>query len=278
MFSTLVIFLLTTSCLQTYSEFVDMKIVEEPSSFGVNYPYGGQSTELDAPNLKLRVQPANFSGPPHLKRLLGRCFKTTVKNYKYDFCPFANLTQHEIGTTWNPYHGVLGVWQGWEIKNNTFVAMEFKDGDSCGTDLLRSARIIFQCGNSSQILNVTEPKRCQYLVNLQTPLVCHPDSMLVYPTLNATHARRWDELEGQWSRGELTVKGYDKRLRLIFEDAGLMMAKDVHQNLLDHAKDSSLAGEKDKQAGGKKSGDFESLETCQAEFGKLQQEVKRLMG
>jgi len=259
---------------QVQGEFMDMKIVEEPSSFGVNYPYGQAAAEQDQPKLKLRVQPANFSGPSHFQRLLGRCFNTEVNSYKYSFCPFANLTQHEKGATWNPYHGVLGVWQEWEIENNTFVAMKLKDGDSCGSELFRSAKVVFQCGNSSKILDVTEPAKCAYLLKMQTPLVCHPASMLVYPTLDVPHRQAWDVLEGQWARAELTEKGYKRRLRKIFETAGLMMTKDMHQSLLEKAKEKT----EEKKQDHSKDGEFESLETCKAEFGKLQEEVKRLMG
>lgn len=39
-----------------------------------------------------------------------------------------------------------------------------------------------------------------------TPLVCHPDSMLVYPTLSADLQAQWDKLEGEMVRGVLTMK------------------------------------------------------------------------
>ena len=39
-----------------------------------------------------------------------------------------------------------------------------------------------------------------------TPLVCHPQALLVYPTLPLQLRTRWDQLEGQRFRKELTEK------------------------------------------------------------------------
>ena len=44
--------------------------------------------------------------------------------------------------------------------------------------------------------DVTEPRTCEYVVELSTPLVCHPDSMLVFPTLSDELQDAWDKLEG----------------------------------------------------------------------------------
>jgi len=43
---------------------------------------------------------------------------------------------------------------------------------------------------------VTEPRTCEYVVELSTPLVCHPDSMLVFPTLTDDLQDVWNRLEG----------------------------------------------------------------------------------
>ncbi|XP_012940578.1 N-acetylglucosamine-1-phosphotransferase subunit gamma isoform X2 [Aplysia californica] len=247
---------------------VNMKIVEEPSSFGINYPYG-QGGAAQESTLKLRVQPANFSGPPHFRRLVGRCFNSIIADYKYNFCPFSNITQHEQGVHWNPYNGVLGVWQEWEVENNTFVAMLMKDGDSCGTDLFRSVKVSFECGNASKIVDVSEPVKCNYHLVFKSPLVCHADAMLVYPTLDPELQEAWDQLEGEAARGELTDKGYKKRLRKILEKAGLLMTQESHKSLVQKAEEV-----KQEQV---KEGEFESLDSCKAEFKKLQNQVKSLM-
>jgi N-acetylglucosamine-1-phosphate transferase, gamma subunit len=62
------------------------------------------------------------------------------------------------------------------------------------------------CGNRTAIHNVTEPRTCEYLVELSTPLVCHPDSMLVYPTLSGDLQDEWDTLEGLRQQDIITPK------------------------------------------------------------------------
>lgn len=266
--SLIIIFLWISISSEGHCEITDMKIVEEPSSFGVNYPYGQGARAQETETLKLKVQPANFSGPPHFRRLVGRCFNAVIKDYKYKYCPFFNLTQHEQGSNWNPYNGVLGVWQEWTVENNTFISMEMKDGDSCGHDLSRSAKISFTCGNHSRILDVSEPSRCAYHLKFETPLVCHSDSMLVYPTLDIAERQAWDQLEGQFQRGEFTKKGYNKGLRSIFEKAGLLMTHNNRESLLKKNEEVN----QDQMS----EGNFESLDSCKAEFKKLQDELKEL--
>ncbi|RUS91344.1 hypothetical protein EGW08_000861 [Elysia chlorotica] len=251
--------------LLTGEESVEMKIVEEPSSYGLQAQQFGSPVETLP--LSLRVAPAHFSGPPHFSRLIGRCFSEIINDYKYELCPFHNLTQHEQRNQWNPYNGVLGVWQEWDILNNTFVAMVMKDGDSCGS-LFRSARISFECGNHSTIVNVTEPVTCNYHLVLKTPLVCHPESMLVYPTLSKELQLRWDKLEGERLTGYWTDKGYSRRLREIFEDAGLFLSHSNHEQLQQQAHEV----EQEKV----RSGIFASFDQCKESFKELQEKVKRL--
>jgi len=58
------------------------------------------------------------------------------------------------------------------------------------------AKVLLVCGNRTEITDVMEPQTCEYVVQLSTPLVCHPDSMLVFPTLSEELQDSWDELEG----------------------------------------------------------------------------------
>jgi len=57
-------------------------------------------------------------------------------------------------------------------------------------------KALLVCGNRTEIKDVTEPRTCEYVVELSSPLVCHPDSMLVFPTLTEELQDTWDELEG----------------------------------------------------------------------------------
>ncbi|XP_047667023.1 N-acetylglucosamine-1-phosphotransferase subunit gamma isoform X2 [Tachysurus fulvidraco] len=177
------------ACLVAFVLGGKMKIVEEPNTFGLNNHLLSQGSQLQG-----RVSPSPISGPPHLFRLAGKCFSYTESMYKYDFCPFHNVTQHEQSFRWNAYSGILGIWHEWEIENNTFIAMWMREGDSCGS-VNRQTKVLFTCGNSSRLARVSEPETCVYFLTFETPLVCHTHSLLVYPVLSEKLQKEWDEIE-----------------------------------------------------------------------------------
>ncbi|XP_072337319.1 N-acetylglucosamine-1-phosphotransferase subunit gamma isoform X1 [Scyliorhinus torazame] len=193
-----------------------MKIVEEPNTYGLNNPFLSQVNRLQP-----KIRPAAISGPAHLHKLAGKCFSMTESAYKYEFCPFHNITQHEQTFRWNAYSGILGIWQEWEIENNTFVGMWMKEGDSCGTKN-RQTKVLLKCGLSHKLVHVSEPDTCIYSVSFETPLVCHSHSLLVYPNLKKELQNRWDQVEQSLYDDLITQQGYRKLLRVIFEDAGYL--------------------------------------------------------
>ncbi|GAB1597528.1 N-acetylglucosamine-1-phosphotransferase subunit gamma-like isoform X1 [Argonauta hians] len=238
----------------------EVKLLEEPSSLW-------NHNEEDK-SLVMQINPANFSGPPHFRSLIGKCFNKTDNTYQYKFCPFFNVTQHEVSLRWNPYNGILGVWQDWEITNNTFTAMLLKEGDKCGA-VSRLSRVVFECAPQNLLKNVSEPHTCEYLIVFQTPLVCHPNAMLEYPTLDPILRDEWDEVEGQYIREEITEKRYNKELRKIFQKAGLIQSniKSSNEILKEHSSDNGTKTE---------NSPFASFEQCTAAYNLLQTEVEGL--
>ncbi|KAB0401641.1 hypothetical protein E2I00_007299 [Balaenoptera physalus] len=116
-----------------------MKVVEEPNTFGLNNPFLPQTSRLQprrdpSPVSVLKFKPLDLflngpgsvgfctpalrttlsgpcsplSGPVHLSRLSGKCFSLVESTYKYELCPFHNVTQHEQTFRWNAYSGILG--------------------------------------------------------------------------------------------------------------------------------------------------------------------------
>ncbi|XP_064178445.1 N-acetylglucosamine-1-phosphotransferase subunit gamma isoform X1 [Anguilla rostrata] len=230
-----------------------MKIVEEPNTFGLSNPLAAQANRLQP-----KVSPSPVSGPAHLHRLSGKCFSYIESTYKYEFCPFHNITQHEQTFRWNAYSGILGIWQEWEIVNNTFKAMWMREGDSCGNKN-RQTKVLLSCGGSSKLAQVSEPSTCMYSLTFETPLVCHPHSLLVYPTLSEQLQEEWDEAEQARYEELITEQGYNNLLKDIFEEAGFLKTEKVTE------KDSSNRTKK-----------FESLEKCNEEFQKQSEEIERL--
>ncbi|XP_029433486.1 N-acetylglucosamine-1-phosphotransferase subunit gamma isoform X2 [Rhinatrema bivittatum] len=233
-----------------------MKIVEEPNSFGLNNPFLPQTSKLQ-PN----VEPSPVSGPSHLTRLAGKCFNLVESSYKYEFCPFHNVTQHEQSFRWNAYSGILGIWQEWAVENSTFVGMWMREGDSCGNKN-RQTKVLLVCGRSNKLAQVSEPTTCIYSMTFETPLVCHPHSLLVYPTLLEPLQRKWDDLEQAFYDELITEQGYKKLLKALFEEAGYLKA---------------TAGKETEEVKSKAT-TFGSLEKCNKEYEELSKEIRRLEG
>ncbi|XP_069876014.1 N-acetylglucosamine-1-phosphotransferase subunit gamma [Dipodomys merriami] len=232
-----------------------MKVVEEPNTFGLNNPFLPQTSRLQP-----KREPSPLSGPAHLFRLSGKCFSLVESTYKYEFCPFHNVTQHEQTFRWNAYSGILGIWHEWEISNNTFTGMWMSEGDSCRTRS-RQSKVELTCGESNRLAHVSEPSTCVYALTFETPLVCHPHSLLVYPTLPEALQRRWDKLAQDLADELITSQGYKKLLRALFEDAGYMTA---------------LGGNSPAREGAPKAVGLESLETCRKAHSELTEEIQRL--
>lgn len=231
-----------------------MKIVEEPNTFGINNPFLSQGSRLQP-----RATPSPVSGPTHLHRLAGKCFSFIESTYKYEFCPFHNITQHEQSFRWNAYSGILGIWQEWAIENNTFTGMWMREGDACGSKS-RQTKVILKCGVSSKLAQVSEPSTCVYSLTFETPLVCHPHSLLVYPTLNEQLQKEWDEAEQAFYEGLITEQGYNNLLRDVFEEAGFLKSHKVKVKL-----DITALSET-----------HDSLQKCTEDFQKQREEIERL--
>ncbi|XP_042212884.1 N-acetylglucosamine-1-phosphotransferase subunit gamma-like isoform X2 [Homarus americanus] len=185
--------------------------------------------------LQLRMKPANFTGPGHLKDLVGRCFKHRDLKYEYVFCPFQNLTQEDIQTYYEPYKGVLGVWADWIIEDGKFKMMNMIEGSPCGNGMHRSTKITLQCGPSSELVSVSEPDKCRYLAKFETPDVCGENALVVYPRLPAELRQRWDDAEQDLHTGLLTKKGYHKELERIFLAASYYLSPDMKSSLVHKA-------------------------------------------
>eukprot|EP00071_Canis_lupus_P002887 XP_003639173.3 N-acetylglucosamine-1-phosphotransferase subunit gamma [Canis lupus familiaris] len=232
-----------------------MKVVEEPNSFGLNNPFLPQTSRLQP-----RREPSPVSGPAHLFRLSGKCFSLVESTYKYEFCPFHNVTQHEQTFRWNAYSGILGIWHEWELSNYTFKAMWMRDGDSCRTRI-RQSKVELACGSSHRLAHVSEPSTCVYALTFETPLVCHPHSLLVYPALPPALQQRWDQVEQDLADELITAQGHEKLLRALFEDAGYLKTPEESESV---------------QEGGAKAPVFQTLENCSEAHKELSKEIRRL--
>ncbi|KAF6271427.1 N-acetylglucosamine-1-phosphate transferase subunit gamma [Rhinolophus ferrumequinum] len=139
--------------------------------------------------------------------------------------------------------------------------MWMRDGDSCRSRS-RQSKVELTCGKSNRLAHVSEPSTCVYALTFETPLVCHPHSLLVYPALPAALQQRWDQVEQDLADELITSQGYEKLLRALFEDAGYLKAPEESESA--------------QQGGGAQSLVFETLESCNKAHKELSKEIKRL--
>ncbi|CAI0384634.1 unnamed protein product [Linum tenue] len=97
--------------------------------------------------------------------LYGQCFETKQDKYVYKICPFKEAVQEE-----GQYHKTqLGYWEKFE---ESYSAMLFSNGAGCWNGPRRSIKVKLRCGLKTELTDVDEPSRCEYLAVLSTPLGC----------------------------------------------------------------------------------------------------------
>ncbi|XP_078347967.1 N-acetylglucosamine-1-phosphotransferase subunit gamma-like [Oculina patagonica] len=260
-----------------------VKIVEEPAVYrsGMNNYYQPSGSLQNVNKLVARVKPSPVSGPPHLHVLAGKCFSLTNNGYKYEFCPFHNVTQKEQTVRWNAFAGILGVWKEWLIVNNTFEGMLFANGDMCPGEKPRQTKVLLRCGDHNKVMSVVEPNICHYELRFETPLACPIDAFLVYPVLSPKGQKEWEQIEEALYREELTTQGYNKFRRALFQKENLIPRdRTEKQNQKDEKKDTdAVEGALTSHVGDsneEKSPTFSSKEECFKAYNVILAEAQRL--
>ena len=50
--------------------------------------------------------------------------------------------------------------------------MVFEHGAKCWNGPERSTRVELECGADNEIIKVTEPAKCEYVIKMRSPIVC----------------------------------------------------------------------------------------------------------
>uniref|UniRef100_A0A0N4ZNG2 Glucosidase 2 subunit beta n=1 Tax=Parastrongyloides trichosuri TaxID=131310 RepID=A0A0N4ZNG2_PARTI len=104
--------------------------------------------------------------------LYKKCFEITQKQYVYKVCLFEKTTQKDS----NGYGETsLGNWDNWVDKEeNSYKTQNYNNGQSCWNGPNRSTKITVQCGAETELVEASEPSKCEYLFTLKSPVAC-PD-------------------------------------------------------------------------------------------------------
>lgn len=209
---------------------VEVKVVESHSKVNI-----GQVGQTLRQKLTPSRSPSLLCGHSALNQIVGRCYDLEVLDYKYVVCPFDNITQHEIATRWNAYHGILGVWSHWSYDPlyTTLTTGHYTDGDTCTkkdtTTIPRSVTLNHFCGKITQVTAVSEPDTCQYNMTLTSPLFCHDVLSDVYNALPDDSPRlpreEYARATAEYKYNVLTEMGLKEARRKVLEGVGCLNAR-----------------------------------------------------
>lgn len=48
----------------------------------------------------------------------------------------------------------------------------FKNGSPCWNEAARSVKVTLKCGRTNQVVAVSEPKKCEYYMEMETVVAC----------------------------------------------------------------------------------------------------------
>lgn len=100
-----------------------------------------------------------------------QCYQLKVYEYTYTLCPFNQVTQKSaVGVEVSL--GKWGMWAG--SPENQYCQMRYESGEPCWQGPTRNTMVTLTCGTETGLRSVREPSKCQYVMDFQTPAVCHP--------------------------------------------------------------------------------------------------------
>ncbi|GMS84424.1 hypothetical protein PENTCL1PPCAC_6599 [Pristionchus entomophagus] len=103
--------------------------------------------------------------------LKGKCSDLEIGEYVYKLCPFDKCTQKEK----NGYSETnMGTWKGWESAHSS---MKYGDGTTCWNGPARSTLVSIECGDEDELVEASEPGRCEYHFTYRTPAACKDPSI-----------------------------------------------------------------------------------------------------
>ncbi|XP_015783720.1 glucosidase 2 subunit beta [Tetranychus urticae] len=106
--------------------------------------------------------------------LHGQCFEFSDREYIYKFCPFNTATQRSKSGGGETNLGTWGDWTGGD--SDRYSRMRYENGVQCWNGPARSVEVYLKCGLNNALLSTSEPSRCEYRFEFETPALCRPEN------------------------------------------------------------------------------------------------------
>lgn len=98
------------------------------------------------------------------------CFEYTDREYTYKLCGFDKASQKPKA---GGHETSLGIWGRWDgPADDKYAIQKYENGLSCWNGPNRSVRVILKCGTEHKLTSASEPSRCEYAFDFETPARC----------------------------------------------------------------------------------------------------------
>ncbi|XXQ35438.1 Glucosidase 2 subunit beta [Plasmodiophora brassicae] len=111
----------------------------------------------------------DFGKDDAFRVLQDKCFTLSVDQYTYTLCPFKSVTQSSGGSDTS-----LGRFKRWDDQSGDWL---FEQGQRCWNGPERSTRVSVSCGQTNELLDVSEPSTCVYVMHFATPCACDQEDV-----------------------------------------------------------------------------------------------------
>ncbi|VDK29089.1 unnamed protein product [Gongylonema pulchrum] len=107
--------------------------------------------------------------------LKGKCIEMNENEYTYKLCLFDRATQKSRS---NDFEIEIGKWGSWIGEPDKFTVQKYENGAACWNGPERSTKVYIECGEETELVEVSEPNKCEYLFTVRSPVAC-PDPALL---------------------------------------------------------------------------------------------------